>query len=163
MTGKTWAMAAFLLMSVCLCRPALAQAGASYLPDARLSPGDADEVTAADICRPEYDNPANNIPIALKEQVFIRYGVNRYEVGYNVDHLIPVSLGGSNSIKNLWPQPLAGEWGWQRKNKLEHKLRKLVCSGRLTLQEAQREIAADWISAYRKYVIAPRQVQPYQP
>ena len=163
MTGKTWATAIFLLLSVCLCRPVLAQDKASCLPDARLTPGVAGEVTAADICKPDYDNLAGKIPIELKERVFIRYGINRYEVGYNVDHLIPAKLGGSNALKNLWPQPLFGEWGWQRKNKLEHRLRKLVCSGRLTLKEAQREIAADWISAYRKYLGGPRQAQSYQP
>src|SRR5262249_40294394 len=32
------------------------------------------------------------------------------------------------------------------------KLHKLVCAGRLDLKTAQREIASDWIEAYKKYV-----------
>ena len=96
MTGKTWAAAIFLLSSFCLCRSALAQDEASCLPDVQLTPGHASALTAADICKLEYDNPASKIPTALKSRVFARYGVNRYEVGYNVDHLIPARLGGSN-------------------------------------------------------------------
>lgn len=72
-------------------------------------------------------------------------------VGYNVDHLIPISLGGSNSITNLWPQPLSGEWNYTMKNKLERKLYKMVCSGAITLERARQEIAGDWVSAYKKY------------
>jgi|SRR5689334_24086648 len=164
MIGKTWAATIFMLSSFCLCWPAQAQDRALCLPDAQLTPGHASAVTtAADICKLEYDNPASNIPIALKSQVFARYSINKYEVGYNVDHLIPARLGGSNSIKNLWPQPLSSEWGWHRKNKLERRLHKLVCSGRLALGQARQEIARDWISAYKKYVGLPRRAQSYEP
>ena len=75
----------------------------------------------------------------------------------HVDHLIPPGLGGSNSLKNLWPQPLAGEWTSQMKNRLERRLRKLVCSGALDLKTAQQEIATDWIGAYKKYLGVPGQ------
>jgi len=33
---------------------------------------------------------------------------------------------------------------------LERKLHKLVCAGQLDLGTAQREIASDWIEAYKK-------------
>jgi hypothetical protein len=38
------------------------------------------------------------------------------------------------------------------KDALEEKLRWLVVSGQIDLQSAQREIAEDWITAYRHYV-----------
>ena len=38
------------------------------------------------------------------------------------------------------------------KDALERKLHKLVCAGQLDLKTAQREIASDWIEAYKKYV-----------
>jgi hypothetical protein len=37
------------------------------------------------------------------------------------------------------------------KDALEDRLRELVCDGSLELAVAQREIAANWIAAYRKY------------
>ncbi len=38
------------------------------------------------------------------------------------------------------------------KDALENKLHKLACAGTITLEQAQKEIASDWIAAYRKYV-----------
>ena len=153
----------FLMLTCCLSAAAMAQRGSGHLPDSKLTPGAAVDVSREDICNSGYSNPARNLPIALKRQAFDRYGMSPRLVGYNVDHLIPVSLGGSNSITNLWPQPLSGEWCWHKKNKLEHRLRKLVCSGQLDLKQAQQEIATDWISAYKKYVGEPRQASPSQP
>jgi hypothetical protein len=36
--------------------------------------------------------------------------------------------------------------------RFQRKLHKLVCAGQLDLKTAQREIASDWIEAYKKYV-----------
>jgi len=118
MTGKTCATAIFLLLSIGLCRLAHAQDKTPHLPDAQLTPGDAGDDATDVICKREYVNPTRRIPIKLKDRVFARYGIGKYEVGYNIDHLIPPKLGGANSIKNLWPQPLAGVWGWHGKNRL---------------------------------------------
>jgi hypothetical protein len=38
------------------------------------------------------------------------------------------------------------------KDRLEDRLHELVCAGRLSLPEAQKAIATDWIVAYRRYV-----------
>lgn len=37
------------------------------------------------------------------------------------------------------------------KDALEDRLREMVCDGSLDLMEAQREIATNWIAAYKKY------------
>lgn len=59
------------------------------------------------------------LPISLRRRVFDLYGMRAGEpTSYNVDHLIPVSLGGANSVKNLWPQPLAREWSYPNKNRI---------------------------------------------
>ena len=71
---------------------------------------------------------------------------------HEVDHLISLELGGSNSIRNLWPEPYAGRWGARTKDVLENTLHDLVCSGRLTLRYAQHIEATNWVAAYRRYV-----------
>ena len=127
----------------------------SYVPNPGLTPGSTAEVGKDDLCRSSYRNPYRHVPVPLKRQIFDRYRLRESAVGYNVDHLIPVGLGGSNSLKNLWPQPLSGEWNYQMKNRLEHRLHKLVCGGNLELKTAQQEIATDWVSAYKKYLSGP--------
>jgi hypothetical protein len=130
-----------------------------YRPTPRLTPGDALNVTADDLCKPGQAEIEGKISVQVKSQVFDKYGIRGDLIGYNVDHLIPPELGGSNLLKNLWPQPLAGEWTYHMKNRLERRLRKLVCSGALDLRIAQQEIAMDWIGAYKKYLSGLGQVQ----
>lgn len=143
----------FSLLIFSLSGSALTQQKPSHLPNPKLTPGDALRVTRDDLCDHKYEDLDDSTPVTVKDQVFKRYGIRMGgPESYNIDHLIPVSLGGSNDVKNLWPQPLSGEWNHQKKNKLEDHLHKLVCQGELDLKTAQREIASDWVSAYRKHI-----------
>ena len=70
---------------------------------------------------------------------------------YEEDHLISLQLGGNPSDpKNLWPEPYAGI-GARKKDVVETALKRLVCSNKLKLADAQKAIL-DWPSAYKKYV-----------
>jgi len=71
---------------------------------------------------------------------------------YEIDHLIPLELGGSNNASNLWPQSYVSPWGAHIKDELENTLHRLVCAGNLSLPVAQHAIQSDWIAAYHKYV-----------
>lgn len=72
---------------------------------------------------------------------------------YEEDHLISLEIGGSpDSLNNLWPQPYAGDWGARKKDVVETRLKHLVCSGKVTLKDAQTAISTDWVAAYKKYV-----------
>jgi hypothetical protein len=49
---------------------------------------------------------------------------------YEVDHLLPLEVGGSNDIKNRWPQPtekLGVPMGAHAKDRLENYLHRQVC------------------------------------
>jgi hypothetical protein len=142
---------AFLLF---LAQGILAEQPTPILPDPKLTPGDTFDVTAQDVCVPGYAKKVRAVPAWLKRQAYAEYGITHYKTGdYEVDHLIPLSLGGSNSIRNLWPQSTkTSPWNSYVKDALERKLHKLVCAGQFDLKTAQSEIASNWIEAYQKYV-----------
>ena len=71
---------------------------------------------------------------------------------YELDALITPELGGTTDARNLWPQRYASAvWHARVKDELEHRLAADVCAGRVALEQAQRDIATDWIAAYRRY------------
>jgi len=142
---------AFLLF---IAQAVLAAQPTPILPDSKLTSGDTFDVTAQDVRVPGYAKKVRAVPAWLKRQAYAEYGITQYKTGdYEVDHLIPLSLGGSNSIRNIWPQSTkTSPWNSFVKDALERKLHKLVCAGQLDLKTAQRGIASDWIEAYKKYV-----------
>jgi hypothetical protein len=128
-----------------------------FLPDSTLTPGDTLPGAMKHICTSGYTATIRNVPEALKKQVYARYGIIHHKRGeYEIDHLIPLELGGSNSPENLWPQSyLTKPWNAHKKDRLENRLRRLVCTKKITLQEAQYAIAHNWIVAYKKYIQEP--------
>jgi hypothetical protein len=131
-------------------------ADADHLPNPSLTPGDTLEVTFKDLCTPGYTQKVRNVPDSVKTQVYQEYGITSHKPGqYEVDHLISLELGGSNSIKNLWPESYTGDWNAHIKDKLENQLHNLVCNKKIDLKTAQQDIATDWIAAYKQYMDKP--------
>ncbi len=93
---------------------------------------------------------------ALKRRQIREYGyADRRLRFYEEDHLIPIGIGGSpDDPRNLWPEPRETADGWNAdcKDELEAVMARLVCARQVSLREAQRAIATDWISAYRRFV-----------
>ena len=117
-----------------------------------------DAITIALICTPGYSKCIRNVPQAEKVAVYQSYDLTGNHTGYcdskqgcEIDHLISLELGGSNEQTNLWPQPYQGtDWNAHVKDQLENFLHAHVCSGDIALDQAQKEIAQDWIASYKK-------------
>ena len=124
------------------------------LPDRRCTPGATFNVGAAQVCVSGYSQRVRNVPESEKRQVYAEYGIRSHSSGqYEVDHLIPLELGGSNSIRNLWPEAANPRPGFHEKDRLENKLHRLVCTVHsLSLRKAQSLIATNWLAAFNTYV-----------
>lgn len=122
------------------------------VPNPKFTPGATVLRSQQELCE-EADVKNKAIPPALQERVFAEYGVRSPQDGmYEVDYLITPALGGADDIRNFWPQSSQTTvWNSRVKDELEDHLRALVCDGRLDLATAQREIAGNWIEAYKKY------------
>lgn len=128
-------------------------------PEPSLTPGAVATVNKDQICATA--RPKNRaVPASLRRRVFEEYGIPAAEPrAYEVDYLITPALGGADDIRNLWPQSsTSAVWNAQVKDALEDRLHELVCEGDLDLPTAQREIASDWIAAYKKYFRTDRPV-----
>jgi hypothetical protein len=108
------------------------------------------------VCRPGYSKTVRHTPGKVKTAVYRAYGLDRTESHFEIDHLISLELGGADLQANLWPQSYdTRPWGAHEKDALENRLQAMVCAGELPLEQAQKEIAADWIAAYERYVGEP--------
>jgi len=133
-------------------RPHPAGVPAADMPAPGLTPGIVLHVTVAQVCVTGYAGGVRNVTESEKEAVYARNGVAHVPYQHEVDHLISLDIGGSNDIRNLWPEPYAGRWGARTKDVLENTLHDLVCSRRLSLESAQQQEATNWVAAYLRYV-----------
>jgi hypothetical protein len=121
-------------------------ADSACTPGAILSTG-----TKEAICQSGYAKSVRNVPDSEKNQVYAEYGITSHAPGqYEVDHLVSLELGGSNDIANLWPELASPKPGFHEKDKVENYLHDQVCSGAIPLQQAQAEIATNWLAVYNQ-------------
>ena len=124
------------------------------LPDPKCTPGVTNpDVTsgtlATTICLSGWTatiRPEVTYTNHLKAQQIDEYGFkDKTPADYEEDHLISLQLGGSpTDPRNLWPQPRYGSPNAVSKDKVENYLKAQVCAGKMSLEEAQKGIAADW-------------------
>lgn len=121
------------------------------LPDSSFTPGAVSALTSAELCNGV--RPPRIVTGSVRLQVLRAYGMERVpDTAYELDALITPELGGSTDPANLWPQRYHSPvWNARVKDELERLLPEMVCSRQITLAQAQQDIAADWIAAYKRY------------
>jgi hypothetical protein len=121
------------------------------LPVASITPGATWDVDVEELCSGA--TRMRPITSAMRAEVLNAYGVEELPADqYELDYLITPELGGATDARNLWPQRYQSPvWNARVKDELERLLPRLVCSRKLDLATAQREMASDWIAAYKKY------------
>jgi hypothetical protein len=125
----TWPTVCAGLTSLVLLSPlAIWSQQPPILPDPKLTPGAVLPVTKDDICVPGYTKKVRDVPQSVKDQVYAEYGITSHQPRqYEIDHLISLELGGSNSIKNLWPESLRTKpWNAHVKDQLKNRLHELA-------------------------------------
>jgi hypothetical protein len=134
------------------------------LPVMSCTPGSVrsditDATKAATICNPHWSTSTIRAPKAetdrLKTIAMAAYGVPASARSTTeLDHDVPLWLGGSNDVSNLWAErsDLAGQGFRNSKDNVETRLHSAVC-GRIPgmrpvpLRDAQVAIARDWVTA----------------
>lgn len=116
------------------------------LPDRTCTPGAIDAaVTQADIgttiCKSGYTGTIR--PPVSQTDAFKLADMAAYSTSGTgeLDHLVPLELGGSSDAHNLWFEP--GKIP-NPKDSIENSLHSAVCRGQIQLSQAQLLIATDW-------------------
>ena len=119
-------------------------------PNRTMTPGDVMSINITEICVSGYSDSIRDVSQATKDAVYREYLLSpeQPEGAFEIDHLIPLSIGGSNDIKNLWPQPVDPRPGYKEKDRLETYYHKQVCDGKMDLEEAQAIMANNWFQGY---------------
>jgi hypothetical protein len=131
------------------------------LPDPRCTPGSIDPIVtqaniSSTICKGGWTDPHLRPPYAQTHWFKFHVAYPAYGLGWarsELDHLVPLELGGSNDATNLWPE--VGAPSGNPKDHVENALNAAVCDGRVSLAAAQQAIASDWMTAEKRLGIGP--------
>lgn len=128
------------------------------LPDSACTPGSLNpDVTPENInqtiCSRGWTRtvrPPVSYTNALKRDLLTAYGLDSDLRLFELDHLIPLELGGALSdSSNLWPESHEPRPGSYEKDGFENFLNSRVCAGELSLSDAQDAMAHDWLANWR--------------
>jgi hypothetical protein len=145
-----------IALALALAPPALADT--TIVPDPALTPGAVRTTDTSEICSTG-TRQLRHWSRDRDDRIMAEYGLpGGAHPDYEIDHLVPLGVGGADDDRNLWPEPrrsVEPVWNAERKDELEWKLRELVCSGALGVRQAQKAFADDWTEAYRRFVRVP--------
>ena len=119
-------------------------------PDQACTPGDYDKLTTAQVCTSK-DRPA--LPAAERRRILVNYGFNPATwtgKSGELDHRVPVFLGGRTDARNIWPEP---EPVFNTKDRLEVYVQRRICSSHTMRAGYARHIfMGNWVLYYNRYL-----------
>ncbi len=117
------------------------------LPDRRCTPGSVIvESSRSVVCVTGYSATVRSVSDATKERVYRAYGIASHSrETFEMDHLVPLELGGSNDESNLFPEAADPRPGFHEKDVVENRLRRFVCVGGWRLAATQKAVAFRWL------------------
>lgn len=113
-------------------------------PDPQETPGSLCTVHHRDYSEDRYPEKipycTRNVSSSTKKSIYRVYGIPSHCTNrYTIDHLIPLSLGGDNSVRNLWPEH---NYVKATRKDLEMKLFTAINNGQIRQREAVDRIYA---------------------
>jgi hypothetical protein len=129
------------------------------VPDDRLTPGVIATSDPNVVCHPNYSKTVRHTSGALKHRIYQNYRIDPHSGRFEVDHRLPLSIGGADVEKNLWAESYSTEpWNASVKDRLEVFLLHEACYRHtMTLPEAQQLLLPpnDWRDIYRRFFGEP--------
>jgi hypothetical protein len=126
--------------------------GAFTAPDNGCTPGAYVRLSRAQVCSGAGDR--TTLRASERRRLLGQYGVPNFNGDSGeIDHRVPVFLGGTTVEANLWPEPGPRP---NRKDQLEFRVFRRVCFGdphRMRVRTARRIFLSDWRHAYRPIVL----------
>ncbi len=129
------------------------------VPDPNCTPGAINpRLTVAVLRNPDFRTACvrdNATSAKQKASTYVAYGIPHPDDNRGVaqicelDHLISLELSGADTLDNIWPQcgpdgVVLRERYFKQKDMVENYLAREVRDGNMSLEEAQKGIAADW-------------------
>ena len=127
-------------------------------PDPRLTPGVIALTDLTAVCRSGkrirglFTPNGPLVSASDRSAVFSEYKISAANTRhYGLDFLIPLQLGGANTLKNIWPASTSHGVGFREKQVLNIRMHELVCRRDVPLDVAQKLIATDWVKLWLLY------------
>ena len=143
-----------------LATPAFADS--TIVPDPTITPGAVRTTDVGEICS-HGTRQLRYWSRDRDDRIMAEYGLpTGAHPDFEIDHLVPLGIGGADDDRNLGQSRgrIEPQWNAETKDRLEWRMRELICAGELDVREAQRMMEDDWVDAYGRFFRAPAGATP---